>query len=165
MEKLKIKGVGDRNVWVHKISTPYNLEKMPFNNEPYICLTVGLNKKINTRDLKKIAKRLIDSNCIYSVSAGKKCKEMELEVDVIFVNKMGDKDYGDKEMVMTTSHSNEKIEEVVWFFFTTANHPYYIPAKNYLILFIGENDKEEKKWLRKLKEHHKYKKLVDEGRV
>lgn len=159
MKLLKIKGLEDKRIWIHK--TKYPLKDLPFKNKPFLCMTIGL-EKLSEKSLTEIARNLVNNGCILTASAGDKCIEMENEVDLAYIEEIENKKYQgnppESAFVSTTSHKDESMEDAIFFFFFSAhasdeNEQLY---KDYLILFLGENLQKEKQWMGKIKDYPKF---------
>lgn len=159
MKKIESKGEENKKMLVHRLLYDKLASSL---GATYICLTVGLRGYIKDKELKKSARILIDSRCVYTVNTGEKCKEMESAIDLTYVKKIGDKKYTNKNIILITSHPSDKTKERIWFFLESTPHLSHNPPMNYPVLFIGENEREEKKRLREFKENYRYKKLVEE---
>lgn len=144
------------NIKTLKLKSIEDLKKINFNKEPYACLIIALKK--TDKDFKeKVSNFLINSNCLYTLSAGQETNEWHNEVDLAEYNKYKHKFYPEESHVMTSEHRNEEIEETVYFLFNITTYGYISdPFKNYLLLFIGENEEIEKRYLFNIKRYENY---------
>ncbi|OWW20462.1 DUF7684 family protein [Noviherbaspirillum denitrificans] len=83
---------------------------------------------------------LVLSGCRYMLAWGKECGAWQEAVDEANLERF---DYGEipeEDVVMTTSHEDDDLEEVFWFAKNRAKHPAQDLAET-LMVHIGETDK------------------------
>lgn len=72
------------------------------------------------RDL--VSERLVSAGCLYMMAWGHECSSWKLSVDIANLEVFEYKDIPEDQFVMTTSHTDEPIEEAFWYAQNLAFH-------------------------------------------
>jgi hypothetical protein len=95
---------------------------------PHFILFIAMDAThIRNDSILAVAERLLDQGVIYVCVWGQECRKVEDIFDDAIVQRNSDETDGN--VVITTSHSEESIEEAVWFFLNCA-----WPAEDYVHL-------------------------------
>lgn len=94
--------------------------------------------------LVTVARKSIPEGLAYVCAWGSDCERAEGAFDVATVNALGDR--SGEATIMTTSHSDESLEEALWFFATTAypDEAYAPESRHWLAVTVGNKDWAEK---------------------
>jgi len=89
--------------------------KSPFDGAAFAALLVVADPAIKGEERALVAKQLVNEGCRYAMCAGFDCAAWEEEIDWVHVmaEANGEQTRG---LVMTTSHTDEPLEETVGFF-------------------------------------------------
>lgn len=149
-----VKSINGGSVWVHAIRDWSWIPELPFEGKPYLCLLINFHYHIDDMFEYSISRGLILSNCHYACCAGIESEHWHdcidetavmLEVEYLAADE-------DKYFLMTTWHDDVEIDEQLNFIFEFGliddKHP-----EHYLILFLGENADEEKRYIEGLKQY------------
>jgi hypothetical protein len=102
-------------------------------NAPFVCLIYS-DQETTSEEMMKVTEWLISSECRYAVCAGKDCETWHDAIDsadILF-------EHNSDELVMTSWHEKETIDEVVWFWLNLTNFD-DITFENYLALIISDS--------------------------
>ena len=89
-----------------------------------------------------VSRWLVESGCLYVLSWGKDCAELEESVEEASLEAANYEDVPEEQMVMTTSHEDEELSEAFWFAKHRATHPAH-ELKDTLILHIADEPRRE----------------------
>ncbi|MBZ5508999.1 MAG: hypothetical protein LAO78_26360 [Acidobacteriia bacterium] len=93
---------------------------------PHFVLLIAMDAtEIRNHSICAVAERLLDRGAIYVCAWGPECRKVEDAFDEAIVQRNPDET--DRNVVFTTAHSQESIEEAVWFFLNCA-----WPAEDYV---------------------------------
>lgn len=137
-----------KNVSIITLQNPVDVHDLEIR-APFVCLIYS-NQNVNIDDISLVADWLISSGCLYAVCAGKDCETWHDTIDEISVIK--DVEDAKTELIMTTWHENESIEEVVWFWLNSTNFDNKI-FENYLCLIIDDSKLMEEEIQQTIKEN------------
>jgi hypothetical protein len=115
-----------KNISILKLQKPIDVSVLKAE-APFVCMIYS-NQNATIDEISSVADWLISSGCRYIVCAG------------------------NDELVMTTWHEDETIEEVVWFWLNLTNFD-DINFENYLALIIGESKEIEEEIQQTIKEN------------
>jgi hypothetical protein len=76
---------------------------------------------------------LVRSGCRYFMAWGRKCREWHDSVDEANLQRFDDGEFSDDDLVMTTWHEDEPVEEVFWFSQFCAMHPSLEIGRTYIV--------------------------------
>ncbi len=129
--------IGDRRLDAVSIAAPDDLV-VPFEGVTFPCLVWDHDGSFDGERRAAVARALLDAGCRYAVCGGMQCQAWESSFDTEFI--MGFEDspdgWSDDEHVMTTSHADETIDDVA-FFFVCCTHFGPHSLTRYLIVHIG----------------------------
>jgi hypothetical protein len=83
---------------------------------------------------------LVKSGCLYMMAWGNECSIWDDAVDLANIEEYDYENIPEENLVLTTWHKNESLQEVFWYSKSLANHP-AIEQLNTLILHIAKVDK------------------------
>jgi hypothetical protein len=107
---------------------------------PFACLLYSNQEKVSSNEMESIANWLVNSGCRYAVCAGLKCSEWHDTIDTADTIR----DPHIQNLIMTTWHKNETVEDVVWFWLNLTDFE-DIAFENYLALLISDSKAIEEK--------------------
>jgi hypothetical protein len=87
-----------------------------------------------------VSRWLVSSGCRYMLAWGKECDSWDDAVDEANLERFNYEDIPEEEIVMTTWHEDEDLEEVFWFAKNRAKHP-VLDLNETLIVHIGDVEK------------------------
>jgi hypothetical protein len=87
-----------------------------------------------------VSRWLVSSGCRYMLAWGKECSSWDDAVDEANLERFNYEDIPEEEIVMTTWHEDEDLEEVFWFAKNRAKHP-VLDLKETLIIHISDVEK------------------------
>ena len=125
-----------RRVVLYKLSNPDNLLKS-FDGEHFVAILWATDNTFGQKDRMQVAAALIQSGCRYIVCGGVDCEQWHDDADLAWVGLDLDSS-GNTPHVMTTWHTNEATEDVIWF---AKNNPTFgeHDFKSLLVLVVGED--------------------------
>ena len=91
---------------------------------------------------KVVAEWVLEQQCFYFMAWGVDCSGWEWLVDFAFIKSLGENPLTDENLILTTSHNGESLQEVLWYCEICAAHPIW-PLHRTLILDIGGRDERE----------------------
>ena len=129
----------NKNIAIETIQKPYDTSSIEVK-APFTCLLYSNQENVGNDEMMLIANWLVLSGCRYALCAGLKCKEWHDTIDTADITR----DPTIQNLVMTTSHKNEPIEDVVWSWLNLTNFE-DITFENYLALLIDDSKTIEEK--------------------
>jgi hypothetical protein len=93
------------------------------------------------RDL--VSEKLVNAGCLYMMVWGHECSSWKLSVDIANLEVFEYKDIPEDQFVMTTSHTDEAIEEAFWYAQNLAFHS-VVELNHTLILDISPVERGER---------------------
>ena len=126
----------EKNIWFENYQESVDIS-FPFEHKPFVGIV--WNNKENFVS-KPLIESLLKENCKYFLVGGYNCQEWENQADMTryYLNP----DNNEEEFVMTTSHQDEPLNEVIWFALNNTNFDYH-DFKNFLIVQIGQKYSKE----------------------
>jgi hypothetical protein len=129
-----------RQVFFEELATPGDLV-IPFEGEAFVALIWGCNVSFDASQRHDVATALIESGCRYVVCGGKDCEAWHDDTDmacaVLEVESSQEIPF-----VMTTWHTDESVEDVVFFAFNLTNFDEH-DFRKYLVLMVGHDPSEQ----------------------
>lgn len=120
----------------------------PFTSEPYTCLLWDTCGDAGTEARARLARRLIESGCVYVVCGGETCERWHDVVDETAVTLQVSGEIPADHVVLTTWHEGESSDEVAEFFVMLAIPPAGAVTQH-LVVQIGQDwDKQNDLWSR-----------------
>lgn len=129
----------NKNFLITTIQRPFDTSSIDAK-APFACLLYSNQDDATSDEMMSVANWLISSGCRYVVCAGSKCSEWHDIVDTVDIIR----DPDTQNLVMTTWHENETVEDVVWFWLNLTDFE-DIAFENYLALLIGDSKTIEEK--------------------
>ena len=129
----------NKNIAIETIQKPYDTSSIKVK-APFACLLYSDQENVSDDEMVLIANWLVLSGCRYALCAGFKCERWHDTIDTADIIR----DPTIQNLVMTTWHKNEPIEEVVWSWLNSTNFKNII-FENYLALLIDDSKTIEEK--------------------
>ena len=138
----------NQRVWSIKLDeTPQ--WKLPFAAQPYPCM-IYAGRDVEIQLMAEIGQNLIASGCVFVACTGEACELWHDVIDEEVVAAKANGSLDAEKTIMTSWHSADSLEEVVFFFAHTTfdanqeDHPGFAEASrsNYLVLIIGKEPPE-----------------------
>lgn len=92
-----------------------------FDGRLFPCLILDSAGDWPPEERSRLARRLIAMGCRYAVCAGETCAQWEHEVDSAFIDLELTETQRQDRFVMTTSHADETLDDVAFFFVYQTN--------------------------------------------
>lgn len=111
----------------------------PFQGDFYVCVLWDCDSGFDSIQRRQLATALLSSGCRYAVCAGTECEVWHDDVDLVYVTQHLD-DPPDKPepFVMTTWHTGESEEDVIYFAFNCTNFDEHA-FSHFLVLIVGRD--------------------------
>ncbi len=109
----------------------------PFENAPFAALIYVDDADISVEEQEALSDKIVTSGCRYAVCAGYNSSSWDNSIDMADIKRNGGEVIEDN-LVMTTWHENEPLEDIVFFFLNLTSFGNFI-AERFLVLVIGEN--------------------------
>ena len=129
----------NKNISIVTIQKPSDTSSIEVKT-PFACLLYSNQKKVSSDEMGLVANWLVNSGCRYAVCAGLKCEEWHDTIDTADTIR----DLNTQNLIMTTWHKNETVEDVVWFWLNLTDFE-DIAFENYLVLLVGDSKTIEEK--------------------
>ena len=123
----------NKNISIVTIQKPSDTSSIEVKT-PFACLLYSNQEKASSDEIESVANWLVNSGCRYVVCAGVKCEEWHDTIDTADTIR----DPNTQNLIMTTWHKNETVEDVVWFWLNLTDFE-NIAFENYLALLIGNS--------------------------
>lgn len=127
------------------LDTPEDYEP-PFESGAYTCLLWDTRGDADVETRSVLARRLIESVCIYVVCGGETCERWHDIIDETVVELQTSGEVRDDRIVMTTWHDGESSDEVAEFFVMTAVPPEGAVTQHVVIQIGQDWDKQNDLW-------------------
>jgi len=124
----------NKNISISMIQKPFDTLSSKGIDAPFACLLYSNQENVSDAEMMAVANWLLSSGCRYAVCAGIKCSEWHDAIDAADVIR----DPAGQNVVMTSWHENESIQDIVWFWLNATNFDDVV-FENYLALFIGDS--------------------------
>jgi hypothetical protein len=121
--------------WLQVIDDVGEFQAPPFEHVPYPCLLWDTRGGRSLGELAQLSTALVASNVRYVVAGGADCERWHHAVDAAFLDLNLEGEEYDARFVMTSSHTNESEDDVV--FFLTGTHFDYHDFRRFLVLQLG----------------------------
>ncbi len=109
-------------------------------DKPFKCLVL-IREDVTDTWRGKVSRWLVESGCLWMMAWGRDCSLWDDSVDCANIE-MFPGDIPDDKFVITTWHSDETLEDVVWFATFSASHPDVLLEK-LVVLDIGSDARKE----------------------
>jgi hypothetical protein len=103
---------------------------------PYVCL-VYATETVSPQEMATVAEWLVSSGCKYAVCAGEQCSQWHDAIDLVGIVADIESEPSHSQYIMTSWHTNESIEEVVWFWLNLTDYGDF-NFQNYVALIVGQ---------------------------
>lgn len=129
--------MNNKNISTVTLKRPFDVSSINVQT-PYACLVYS-TEDVTKEEMEKISSWILSSGCRYAVCAGMDCSEWHDAIDWAYI--ASDPNYSPPEsrFIMTSWHTNDTLEEIVWFWLTLTNYDDNI-FENYLLLIVGEEE-------------------------
>ena len=101
---------------------------------------VAIDTKVTPEWRHKVSEWLVENGCLYMMAHGDECSLWDDSVDWANIEAYDFEDIPDDNLVMTTWHEDESLEEVLWFALTSVD--FYPLVKHMIILDISTSSRE-----------------------
>ncbi len=132
---------GDFDVWLDTLNRPFKFHS-PFLGEDFVVMLVVNDTTIAEGERAELSGEIVRQGCRYAVSTGHGCSSWDDAIDIAFLETDPNFNPPDDRFVMTSWHENDSIEGVVEFFRSCTAFDDYTP-KNFMVIFLGQNQKVE----------------------
>lgn len=129
----------NKNISIAILEKPFDTSSIEVKI-PFACLLYSNQDNVTHDEMMSVANWLVSSGCRYVVCAGLNCSEWHDTIDTADIIR----DPSTQNLIMTTWHENETIENVVWFSLNLTNFE-DMAFENYLVLLIGDSKTIEEK--------------------
>lgn len=132
----------NKNISTFSLKRPFDVSNIKIE-APYVCLIYSNQENVYNDEMEIISNWIISSGCRYAVCAGIHCSEWHDAIDIAYI--VSDPNYSppDSRFIMTSWHTGESLEEIVWFWLVLTNYDDNI-FENFLLLTIGDSEDIEK---------------------
>ncbi len=128
-----------KNISIATIQKPFDTSSIEVKI-PFACLLFSNQEQLSGNEMESIAKWLVASGCRYVVCTGLKCLDWHDIIDMVDIMH----NPNTQNLIMTTWHENETVEDVVWHWLNLTDFE-DIAFENYLALLIGDSKTVEEK--------------------
>jgi hypothetical protein len=128
------------DVRLERLDRPFRLAS-PFAGAEYALLLVVWTDDVTAVEQKDLSDAVVVSGCRYAVCTGHRCSTWDDSIDLSAVLAELDGRRDAQQLLMTTWHDTEPIEEVVDFFFTHTAFDDFVPSAC-LVLALGGTHEE-----------------------
>ena len=90
---------------------------------PFVLVTAFDAKRLTDIELHEFARRLLDQGCVYSCSWGEDAGRIETAFDLVATEADLVREPYVNDVVITTSHEEESLDDALWFAVFTAYPP------------------------------------------
>ena len=91
-------------------------EKLPaFPDITHFKCLVVIENKVDSEAQERISRWLVNSGCLYMMAWGFECSSWDDSVDIASLEEFEGEAISNEEIVLTTWHEKETLEEAVWF--------------------------------------------------
>lgn len=120
-----------------QIKRPYSFTS-PFKGAEFAALIYIADETISNEEQETLSDQIVISGCRYAVCAGHKSSSWDNSIDMSDIKRNGG-EVLDENLVMTTWHDNEALEDVVFFFLNNTSFGNFI-AENLVVVLIGDKE-------------------------
>jgi hypothetical protein len=128
-----IRSEGDRKIWLAGYQDR-DVVSFPFDGKAFVCIVWNNREGFTSRSLVEM---LLKANCKYFLAGGYESDAWEYLADEIHLSLYPDFGPPASEHVMTTSHKDEPLEEVIWFAWNNTNFDHH-DFKNFGLIQAGQ---------------------------
>jgi hypothetical protein len=124
------------NIQYIQIKRPYSFAS-PFIQGEFVALIYAADENISDEERDALSRQIVASGCRYAVCAGYKGSSWDDSIDMADIERNGDEVH-DENLVMTTWHDDESLEDIVFFFLNNTGFDDFI-AERFVVLHVGED--------------------------
>lgn len=125
------------NIQYLQIERPYNFSS-PFKGEEYAALIYIADENISNEEQESLSNQIVTSGCRYAVCTGYNSSNWDNSIDMADIKRNGG-EVLDENLVLTTWHDNESLEDIVFFFLNNTSFGNFI-ANRLIVLLVGGNE-------------------------
>ena len=115
----------------------------PLTTRPFVCLLVWDAATETVDSISKVTDALFRAGCVYLCTWGRDCDRVHDIADegLVMMTLNGELSDDDDDLLMTTWHDSEPLDEALWFFLrlTTPAENYVEHCRTGLVLTINQN--------------------------
>ena len=132
---LQISGEDSYNLWFDYLVPPFSFSS-PFRGQEFVLILIMADLSIKNDDRDALSREIVRLGCRYAVCTGHQCSKWENSIDLAYLATIPELSPPDERFVMTTSHENEPLEDVIRFFRYCTAFDNFTP-RNYLAVILG----------------------------
>jgi hypothetical protein len=125
------------NIQYLQIERPY-IFSSPFKKAPFAALIYIDDDHISDGEQNNLSDQIVASGCRYAVCAGHNSSSWDDSIDMADI-KRNNGEVIDDNLVMTTWHENEPLEDIVFHFLKNTSFGNFV-ADRLLVLVVGNNE-------------------------
>jgi hypothetical protein len=119
-----------------QIKRPYSFTS-PFMEKEFVALIYAADENISDEERDALSGQIVASGCRYAVCAGHRGSSWDESIDMADILRSG-VEVRDENLVMTTWHDDESLEDIVFFFLNNTGFDDFT-AERFVVLFVGED--------------------------
>jgi len=119
-----------------QINRPYSFTS-PFMEREFVALIYSADENISDEERNALSGQIVISGCRYAVCAGYKGSSWDDSIDIADIERNGG-EVRDENLVMTTWHDDESLEDIVFFFLNNTSFDSFT-AERFVVLLVGED--------------------------
>ena len=131
-ERFDVRG---RQYLLISLDRPLVMSADPFQ-QPFVCMLWDSEARATAEERQVLAAQIVRSSCRYAVCGGRDCEAWHDAIDAAFTAQGSSEAEEDERFLMTTWHSGESLQEVVWFSVQNTD-PYEIPLEHRVFIELG----------------------------
>jgi hypothetical protein len=134
--RLVIK-TSDDELWISQLLPPFRFIS-PFDGQDFALLLVGTDSISSAEEREFVCREIVRQGCRYAVCAGEQCELWHDLIDDAYLAESHDDSPSPDQMMMTTWHTQETLNEVVWHFRDCAISGEFRPRRWLVLIFGGD---------------------------
>ena len=136
---LQIKQTNEYDLWLDQLARPFVFSS-PFNDKDFALLLIVADPDISMDEQNSVSEEMVRQGCRYAVCTGYQCSQWDDSIDFAYLGSDPDFSPSDVRFVMTTSHEEEPLEDVVDFFRLCTTFDNFTPH-HFFVLILGGDEK------------------------
>jgi len=125
------------DIQYRQIKRPYSFSS-PFKGAEFAALVYIEDTNITVKEQNILSDQIVTSGCRYAVCAGYNCSSWDDSIDMADI-KRNDGEVNDDNLVMTTWHENEPLEDIVFHYLNNTSFGNFV-ADRLLVLVVGDSE-------------------------
>lgn len=125
------------NIQYLQIKRPYGFTS-PFKGAEFAVLIYIVDENLTKEEQETLSDQIVASGCRYAVCAGHNSSSWDDSIDMADIKRNGG-EVRDENLVMTTWHDDESLEDIVFFFLNNTSFGNFI-ADCLTVLVIGDDE-------------------------